>query len=331
MRAAALAVAGSLIAISSSSTQAQNICTGILSYASRDELQDDKDSATAQSIYSENCQGSSVKAAKRTDIGLEAVIKAIPARFNLGTGRSEERLSNFCKVASEQNISNEKFILRKSSVVREALDAFNRCVQLSNSTAYFDPIIGSRDISVSVRRGSNNVNITGLSYDDASMTCSIATKTETKVADLNTRAEINDSSAVPIICTRKGAKSDDGVIQYPRAELTILTDQANFTIPVDSDAILPPMASSAIVKQIQELRSNQQSQIDVLRGDIEKVTEEGKCSTKGIPNRTPTTPAWSALQCERGTYMRGIEFTHPGGQDFTFQEAVRITCCPLKK
>lgn len=236
-----------------SAAHAQEICSGLLSYAARDELEYSRDTATARSLYNEHCEGSTAKKSSQTNIGIEAVIKAVPIKFNLGQGSASEKLNTFCKIASDQAISNEKVELKRSTVVREALDAFNRCIVSANSAVFFDPIIGNKDVIISVSRGKENVEIRGINYSEKDLDCTISLSDKTIKADRDTRHTISDGGSVPIYCRRLDQPQSDGSIKYPATALTIVTNRTQLRVPVPEDAELPTRWATEIDASIKAL------------------------------------------------------------------------------
>lgn len=81
---------------------AQDVCSGILSYTGRDEISESRDNSVAAEIHNQHCEGSTSRRSSTTSIGLEAVVKAIPIKFNFGGTSDGDKLNNFCKVYSSK-------------------------------------------------------------------------------------------------------------------------------------------------------------------------------------------------------------------------------------
>jgi|RhiMetdeSRZDD1v2_1073273.scaffolds.fasta_scaffold4416906_1 hypothetical protein len=79
-----------LVALWVSEASAQDICSGLLSYTGRDQLTEARENALAAEIFNQHCEGSSARKGSSTSIGLEAVVKAVPIKFNFG-GSSNEK------------------------------------------------------------------------------------------------------------------------------------------------------------------------------------------------------------------------------------------------
>lgn len=234
---------------------AQDICSGILRYAARDETQDDQDLAIAQSIYKQNCEGSSSRSSNSTSVGLEAVVKAIPFKFSFGGENNDERLRNFCKTANAQDIIHQTTNLRRSIVVREALNSFVECIRFANQNIFFDPSLGRTRFSISVRRGLENSAIEGVHYNPQELTCTVP-RTDgsdtTTTANENTRKNL-DVISYPISCERIPKTGQDGSVQYPRAEIEVATNRGNFFLAIPEDEVRPERWATEITAQLNQL------------------------------------------------------------------------------
>jgi hypothetical protein len=257
MSAKHIVIAATFASISFSA-YGQGVCQNIMTYASRDETEADSSIVTYQSIYKEHCEGSSYSRKNQTDVGLQAVIYSIPVKLDLGTGSSEEKMDKFCKLMAESDYLNKDVHLNSSTVVREALTAFNECVALANKKIYFYPTILKTQIDVDVKRGDEDVSVLGVRYKSDRLKCHVPhtdSEKTTTVADLNTR-QLLGAGSYPITCERIPQKQDDGTLDYPSVDLSITTDRGTLAIPVSADAELPTKWASAFSAQQKQLSAD---------------------------------------------------------------------------
>jgi hypothetical protein len=154
--------------------EAQDICLGVLTYTGRDENSQARQNALAENIYSQHCEGSSIKRGSTISIGLEAVVKAIPVKFNFGGASNEEKLNNFCKTYDSRRAEFHEERIDQSTVVREALTSFNDCLRFSTQHVLFNPKIGRTRLVIDVKRtAAEDASITGISYDPSLLTCEL--------------------------------------------------------------------------------------------------------------------------------------------------------------
>jgi hypothetical protein len=249
-----LAVSSSL---SSYQASAQNVCTGLLSYTGRDYSTEARENSIAASLYSDHCEGSSSKKGSNTTIGLEAVVKAIPIKFSFGGSSSEEKLNNFCKVYDQRRAEFSSEAIDKSTVVREALTAFNACVGLAARDIYFSPVIGKTRIAVDIKRGSEDAAITGVSYDSTLLSCRFPAddgKGPAVAADKDTNRPLK-SAYIAINCDRIAQNDAGGAKIYPSAELLLTTSRGSLLVPIVADGSMPLQFASEITERISQLEN----------------------------------------------------------------------------
>lgn len=80
-------------------------------------------------------------------------------------------------------------------------------------------------------------------------------------------------------------------------------------------------AVTALSSQVSDLRA----QLANMKKVVDSIGK-GNCTTLPLVSKFPLTVTPS---CGDGSYVKAITFTHPGDQNFTFQESVAVTCCPL--
>lgn len=221
--------------------KADDICSGITAYMSRDYTNITRKNSVSKNIYDSHCQDSSYKSDSTTTIGLDAVIEAIPVGFDLGVGSSEAKMDSFCKQykSNENTIINEGF--DSSIVVREALKSFNDCVKATRKEIFFYPQIAKTMIQVDVRRGSPDASVLGVIYDHSKLSCTVPYSDTDKtrvIADSNTTMTLTGNQ-YPINCERIKSTMSDGTEKYATGELAINTTLATLIIPFEGDSILP--------------------------------------------------------------------------------------------
>lgn len=241
-----LLIALSMVVCGATASAAQEVCTGLLSYTGRDISSEARENAIAASLFTQHCEGSSAKQGSATSVGLEAVVKAIPIKFNFGGSSSSEKLNNFCRVYDSRRSEFSTETIDTSIVVREALQAFNTCISLAGSGIYFNPKVGKTNLVIDVRRGSDDAYIRGLTYDATLLQCYLPpTPTQNgesqgaKLANKDSVLQL-DGNFVPITCDRLPQNSATaGERVYPSAELTIGTSRGSLFLGVPADASLP--------------------------------------------------------------------------------------------
>ena len=251
---------------------AQDVCSGILSYTGRDEISESRDNSVAAEIHNQHCEGSTSRRSSTTSIGLEAVVKAIPIKFNFGGTSDEDKLNNFCKVYSSKRAEFSSEKIDRSTVVREALSAFNRCIELSVKGIYFNPKFGRTSFVVDVRRGSDDASIAGVTYDSALLTCRLPPTSSAGATVANKDSvRVLDGNYLPITCERTPITRPSGERNYPRAEVTIATSRGSLLLPVSEDSLMPEQWASQI-----------QDRVKVVSDELDRLRKprQMECKTK---------------------------------------------------
>ncbi|MCW1841765.1 hypothetical protein [Prosthecomicrobium hirschii] len=283
-----------MLAITCHGAVAQDVCGGILTYTGRDVINESRENSVAAELYTQHCEGSSAKKSSTTSIGLEAVVKAIPVKFNFGGTSGEERLNNFCKTYDSRRSEFSAERIDKSIVVREALSAFNECVSLAAKGIFFNPKIGRTTLVIDVRRGSDDASITGVSYDPDLMTCRLPPKAASggrpaepaTVATTDTTRDL-DGNYLPMVCERKPQVGASGEKSYPRAELIVATSRGSFFLPVVGDVQLPQQWASDIGNRLAGIEAMAgKLEARAIKCEMQKATVQGHypSATASIPN-----------------------------------------------
>ncbi|MFK4647360.1 hypothetical protein ABIF96_005934 [Bradyrhizobium ottawaense] len=242
---------------------AQEVCVGILDKIGRDFSYEAREDAKSKNIFDEYCDGSSEKKGKTTTVGLDAVVKAIPVKINVGTGSNEEKLQNFCKTYNESVSQTSSELINKSTVVREAFSAFNHCIELTKSAIAFSPVIGTQLVAVGIRRtDATDVEFMGVTFDPKVLDCRgpAGPNGSSVKLDGKTRKKLSDQT-FPVICERLPVTTAGGGKSYPRTEIAFAMSRGTpLLIPIPDEEILP-------TKTVSEM----QSQLDALKGSIAAV------------------------------------------------------------
>ena len=82
---------------SASVAQETDGCRDVLEYSGRNYSTEVQTLSIALKVYDQYCENDSYKSGTNFDATLDTVIKAIPIKFGLSSGSTEERLRYFCK------------------------------------------------------------------------------------------------------------------------------------------------------------------------------------------------------------------------------------------
>ena len=287
-----------------------------LEYTGRDIVNQSRDSRIAYEIYSNHCEGSKAKSSTQTSVALDAVVKAIPVKFALNTGSNEEKLANFCKTYTNNYSSYTKETMDSSLVVREALKAFESCINLASHDIFFSPKIGRTQVAIEVRRGSEPASLQGVTYDSQKLTCQLPPVSANEPAEVATEDSfrILEEAYLPIQCQRTGTVGEAGATAYPYAEITVGTNRGAFQLPIPEDALLPSAWASDLHAQLDALRT----QLDALKANSDKTRSDiGELKNKSLAIKITSKDRLNygsdtAMHCPDGEVVAGVNLAHSG-------------------
>lgn len=258
--------------------QPHDICTGVLTYTGRDTVSEERENAIAADLFNEHCEGQSVSSSRSTEVGLEAVVKSIPVKFSFGGTTAKDKLSQFCKT---YNSSRTEYAAQKrdtSTVVREALRAFNECVASAAKGIYFNPKIQSTQLAVDIKRGSGDPEVRGVKYDSKLLSCEFAVGDSTAVANATSRRKIGPDT-LTIACNRKPQAQPDGGVVYPSAEILIVTSETSMALRVPEDGVWPSKWASDVADSLKKMSAEIERLAKPVEIECERKTNMGAMAT----------------------------------------------------
>jgi hypothetical protein len=238
-----LASATILMCLSASalSVAEEDHCRDVLEYAGRNETTLSYESSRAYALYENHCQDEKFDKTKSRDISLEAVVKQVPAKFGYHEGDNEARMNHFCKTFASDLHEHSVLYDRRSTVVADAVRAWENCLGFTNKGILFRPQILPTRFVIAAGRTSltTPASIKSVSVDPALLTCTApGDRNQGAIAvGPQTTKDLGDEEWA-ITCVRKGTPSaTKGVTNYPAADIIVGTSVGgSFTLRVATDA-----------------------------------------------------------------------------------------------
>jgi hypothetical protein len=214
------------------------------------------DTAYLHSIFSKYCYADGRSNSSSLNVGIEAVIKAIPVKFSLGSTDQTEAMSNFCKTYAESEDFKSKSSNYEETIVSRAYESFDSCVRLSTLGLFVShDIITDEKAQVLLRAGVGKpIEINGLdSSENISCSGSDGSGTELTYSKSTHR---QSTETIGIFCTRKSRNGDGGVSVFDEGSVAIdiTGDKYNFYWP--KSEVLPEALASQVQVSINELRAS---------------------------------------------------------------------------
>jgi hypothetical protein len=235
---------------------AQNFCGEVLKYAARNYTTDSRQNSIAKNTYDRYCSGDKSSSTSQFSIGIDAVLEEIPIGFKLGSGSTQERLSTFCRLFSEDFRAHSSKYAETNLIAPESVKAWSECVKLYGEGVSFNPIISTTQTTVVIeKKSADPIDVQGVQFDSAKLACSVPDTNTSAIradADMNTKKKLLSGGAWQVSCDRKPAGSTDSPT-YPQADLSIHTSKGTFALQVPADAVIGPQSATAINQQINNI------------------------------------------------------------------------------
>ncbi len=312
-------------------------CNAVLSTSARNYSVDQSFDAVSYSIYQQYCENDQVRSGTNFSVGLDAVIKAVPIKFNLGNGGTEERTKYFCKTFSSDYKANSGSYQQSSLVVGETTKAWLQCKQLEAVGVGFTASISHEHVNIDVRRtNANEVKVQGVIYDQGKMSCTVPNsdgKQKRVVANGETVKSLSSENWV-VTCVRTPIKSTTETV-YPGADVTVVTTAGEFMLPVPVDAEFPRQWASEFQKSLNQLGDfgkNTVMRVSALETKMTSTPTSAWGPDKSFGGGTNAVPLDS--ECPAGQVMVGIQIVTGGtchGQcdpDGRALHRFKIQCAP---
>ena len=297
-------------------------CRDVLTYSARNYSVETADVGAALKVYDQYCENDQARSGMNFNAGLDTVIKAVPVKFSLGSGSTEERTKYFCKTFDSDYKKRESYYRSVSSVVNETTNAWLACKTLAGQGVLFRPKIAQTQIVIEVARtNSSPASVQGITYDTNLLSCTVPDSDGSKkrvTADGNTTKALSDSYW-PITCVRKPQVQKNENV-YPKVDISIGTTKGAFLLPVDADAIYPYQWSSDLQRQM----TNNSEALKALssRTTEDQAIQVYQCP-KGFAPGFVNNGAWGYYGCQ------GQITTSPTCESIAYPNQQTQNCTPI--
>ncbi len=238
--------------------QVSDGCNDVLATSARNYDVAQSFDAVSYSLYQQYCEDDQVRSGTNFSAGLDAVIKAVPIKFNLGSGSTEDRVRHFCRTFNSAYQANSGSYRQSSLVVGETTKAWLQCKQLAARGVAFSASISHEHVNVDVRRmNAEDVTVQGVIYSADKMTCSVPNTdlSQTRVTATGTTVKNLGKEDWVVTCVRKPISSPTETV-YPGGDVTVVTSAGEFMLPVPVDAEFPRQWASEFQKSLNQLSSD---------------------------------------------------------------------------
>jgi hypothetical protein len=213
-------------------------CSAVLRLTGHDETLEHSSSVARKYIYDHYCEGSSLKQGVSLDVGATDLLDS----FDIGFGSTEERVRQVCKTFTESDFMSSQSYFHSSVVVRDAIQAWIDCKQLSDRRIKVRPRLGQESFNIDFEQSTGSpVTVNGINYLPEVAECTGLIGNDAAAhLDKSTQLTIKDGIPWTITCHRKAVTGQNVAAYYPEMEISVPTSGLTFRMTVPR-SVLPTM------------------------------------------------------------------------------------------
>lgn len=320
-----LGLVGLFFAAVSYGQNLERSCRALIESGLRNLSVEQESVSSLQTIFRRHCEKSGKVKSSSLGIGLDVVVDAIPLGLKGDAASSSQAMSNFCKSYSSHMELDYERNTREEKIVERAYDSFDQCIALAAAG-----IIVRHDVrdfntfDFFIAPGYNRVILNGVQVP-AHVTCKglDPTKANSPIITFGygTRISLSGEQTLNVSCVRNGAPAANGVVEFPEATVTLLTNvkpSGNYSAYLPPDSKLPRDIASEVQQSLSEVRERN------------KLLEEevGKQKRSLLSGRTVV----GALNGHKGTFWTttSIPFVDGAGKLVEFSRVPKVVAVPVK-
>lgn len=212
-------------------------------------------------VFDKHCEKDGAAKESSLNVGIDAVVDALPVKFKLGTSDKKQSIRDFCKQYKVFTSDKRGTFRRRERIVARAYDSYDTCIQLASqgiklshkvrtldSLDFFvAPAIG-KPVTLNGVKASENIRCVG--RDSGSIFGNVAQ------LNVDSRIVVKDAP-LNIVCTRNGRNDKNEGNVYEEGFVILLTDlqpYGNYGVVLPRDAKLPENQASALKTQFDNQR-----------------------------------------------------------------------------
>jgi hypothetical protein len=307
MKTAAILISASLLFASSALAQDSDGCDVPIRYASHNLSVSTLQRAADDMRYENECKGNTRGNSSNFGVGYSGV--------ELKFGNSSTSTENFCRTYQQEASSRDATYQYARTVVRESLDAFVACKELSNQQVRAKFTIMPRMLVVDLARLSNSAVFRGISVSPSdALTCTRNNPDggAPLVVDRSTSIPLTDGETTVVTCERTDRDGSDGVL-FDETNVAIDTNRGSATIKLESSRYPPPLTTDQLLAQIEKFNSESNSRDTLISKrtvaleNFARQWQDPASTRHGVSTRSQDKSQEIAAYCPHGEYMLGIQ------------------------
>ena len=301
-----------LMCIGSSALAQQ--CDTIITKGLREYDISSESSSYLNNVFSQYCHESGEARSSSSNVGLEAIVKAIPIKFSLGSTSSQTAMQNFCKTYRGSTEAQQSRDTYRETIATKSLDSYVDCVQLSQLGFYVThDVITAEKAQVMFRAGVGKpIEINGI---DTSSNVACVGSVNGKEQRYTVATKVKSDNTISVFCTRSSRKGAGDVTVFDEGSVAvdITGHKYNFFLP--KAEIIPENVASRVQASLVELRGALEGHEQMNAAVRQQVgTLLAKAVGPTSDGGTASNAVWagSAASCPNGQYLVGVRLGWKG-------------------
>jgi hypothetical protein len=307
------------------SQEIERSCRALIESGLRNLSVSQESEASLQTIFRRHCEKSGTVKRSSLGIGIDTVVEAIPFGLKGDAESASQSMTNFCKSYSSHMEHEYARNTREEKIVERAYDSFDACIALARGGIVVRHDV--RDLNTFdffLAPGFNRVFLQGVQVPQH-VTCKgiDPTKADRPVVTFGyeTNMELSGEQTLNVSCVRDGAAGANGVVEFPEATVTLLTNvkpRGNYSAYLPPDSKLPRDMASEINQSLTALQDSN----DKLENQLTRQRSlllSGRAVVGALNGHRP--PFWAT---------RTVPFVDATGKAVEFSRVPRVVAVPVK-
>lgn len=334
MKVSAMMIAASLLCAANAFAQDSDGCDVPIRYASHNLSVSTLQRAADDMRYENECKGNTKGKSSNLGVGYSGV------EFKFGNSSTSSE--NFCKTYQQESSSSDATYQYARTVVRESLDAFVACKELSNQQVRAKFKIMPRMLVVDLARLSNSAVFKGISVSPSdALTCTRNNPAggAPLVVDRSTTVPLTDGETTVVTCERADRDGSEGML-FDETSVAIDTNRGSATIKLEASRYPPPLTTDQLLAQIEAFNSESISRDTLISKrtvaleNFARQWQDPASTRHGVSTSSEDKSQEIAAYCPHGEYMLGVQQRghRSGGQGSPYQGpflSMQIACVKI--
>lgn len=323
------------LALRAQSGEDSNHCDGVLALVGRNISVTARQYAFADMSHKDLCQGKTLKTGFSASASVTAMVESLPVPLTGSLGSTKDRAQHMCETFDSWKEAQGSSVDLQINAAEPAIRAWGECQRLASNKVFIDVQGGVQSILISVRRGTENAEFTGLRTSGAVIDCTGPVKSwggfssATVPVTKDTRYSLDTAEEFQITCVRAASSTPDGGHYFEAGEIAVSTSRGGLVLPIPRDERYSPAFASEVQRELADLKTTSSSIRDDLSARIDSIggrtidqSDQGAWSGEGGRK-------WVA--CPPGHYVASVGGWDTDGGRYcsTCVSRVGIKCLPL--